>query len=159
VRVGIGYDIHPFDPKRVLVLGGVKIPGAWGLRGPGDGDVLLGAVADALLGAAALGDRSDHFPAGEAQGDDVPSAVLLAAVLSKLRESGLRPAHLDATLIEERPDLSTQRAGIRARLGTLLDLTPEHLNVKATAAPGLGGASAGEGVAALGVVSLEEHAP
>ena len=159
MRVGIGYDTYPFDPKRVLVLGGVKIAGAWGLRGPGDGDVLLGAVADALLGAATLGDRSDHFPAGEAQGDEAPSAVLLAAVLTKLRERGLRPAHLDATLIAERPDLSSHRAGIRARLGTLLDLTPEHLNVKATAAHGLGGATAGEGVAALVVVSLEENAP
>ena len=159
MRVGIGYDIHPFDPKRVLVLGGLKIPGAWGLRGRGDGDVLLNAVADALLGAAALGDRSDHFPAGEAEWADTPSAVLLAEVLTKLRAAGLRPAHVDATVIAERPDLGPLREGIRERMATLLDLAPRHLNVKAAWPHGLGALGKGEGVAALVVASLEESAP
>ena len=91
MRVGIGYDIHAFDPARTLVLGGVKIEGVWGLKGHSDADVLLHAVADALLGAAALGDLGDHFPDTEPQWKDAPSAVLLTEVLAKVRARGWRP--------------------------------------------------------------------
>ena len=97
MRVGIGYDVHAFDAGRVLMLGGVKIEGTWGLKGHSDADVLLHAVADALLGAAALGDLGDHFPDTEDRWKDVPSAVLLAEVRTKIRARGWVCANVDAT--------------------------------------------------------------
>ena len=156
MRVGIGYASLPFDPARVLVLGGVKVPGAWGLRGRGDGDAVLHAVADALLGAAALGDLDDHFPADASSWRDAPSAVLLADVIAKLAARALAPAHVDATVICERPDLGPQRAAMRERMGTLLGLDPAHVSVKATLPNGLGALGDGQGIAVMAVASLAE---
>ncbi len=156
MRVGIGYDIHAFDPTRVLVLGGVKVPGAWGLRGHSDADVLLHAVADALLGAAALGDLGDHFPDSDPQWADVPSAALLAEVLTKIEAKGLKPAHVDATVVAERPKIAPHRAAIRERLAALTGLDESHVSVKATTNEGLGAVGRAEGIAAMAVVSLVE---
>lgn len=154
MRVGIGYDIHPFDPGRVLVLGGVKIEGAWGLRGHSDADVLLHAVADALLGAAALGDLGDHFPDTDERFRDAPSAVLLAEVRTKVRARGWVPAHVDATVIAERPRLAPHRAAMRRRIADLLGLEEDAVSVKATTHEGLGALGRAEGIAAVAVVSL-----
>jgi len=152
MRIGIGHALHAFDPKRVLMLGGVKIPGAWGLRGPGDADAVLFAVIDALLGAAALGDREDHFADAPAE---TPSAVLVAGTLDLLSGAGLEPAHVDVSMVAERPPLRAQRAPIRERLASLLRLAPAQVSVKA-ATGGLGALGRAEGIAALAVASLRE---
>lgn len=154
MRVGIGYDIHPFDPARVLILGGVKIEGTWGLKGHSDADVLLHAIADALLGAAALGDLGDHFPDTDERWRDAPSAALLAEVRTKVRARGWVPGHVDATVIAERPRIGPHRAAMRRRIAELLGLEEDAVSVKATTHEGLGALGRGEGIAALAVVSL-----
>ena len=154
MRVGIGYDIHAFDPGRVLVLGGVKIEGAWGLKGHSDADVLLHAITDALLGAAALGDLGDHFPDTDAEWKDVPSAVLLAEARAKVRARGWVPGNVDATVVAERPRLAPHRAAMRRRIAELLGLGVEAVSVKATTHEGLGALGRAEGIAATAVVSL-----
>ena len=158
MRVGIGYDIHEFDTGGVLVLGGVKIPGAWGLRGPSDADVVLRAIADALLGAAALGDLGDHFPDTDPQWKDVASAALVAEVLTKVQVRGLRPGNVDVTVVAERPKLGAHRLAMRERIAALLGLDEGRVNVKATTHEGLGALGRAEGIAAMAVVLLEEGA-
>ena len=159
MRVGIGYDIHAFDPARTLVLGGVKIEGVWGLKGHSDADVLLHAVADALLGAAALGDLGDHFPDTDPQWKDAPSAVLLTEVLAKVRARGWKPVNCDSTVIAERPRLAPYREAIRQRLAGLLGLDLDRVSVKAKTHEGLGALGRGQGIAAQAVVLLEAAAP
>lgn len=156
MRVGIGYDIHAFDPGRVLMLGGVKIEGAWGLKGHSDADVLLHAVADALLGAAALGDLGEHFPDDDPQWKDVPSAVLLAEVLTKVRAKGFRPVNVDVNVIAERPRLAPHREAIRERLAALLALPVGAVSVKARTNEGLDALGQGKGIAAQAVVLLDD---
>ena len=155
MRVGIGYDIHAFDPARPLVLGGVKIEGAWGLKGHSDADVLLHAVADALLGAAALGDLGEHFPDTDPQWKDVPSAVLLSEVLAKVRAKGWRPVNVDVNVLAERPRLAPHREAIRERLATLLGLTPAAVSVKARTNEGLDAVGKSQAIAVQAVVLVE----
>jgi 2-C-methyl-D-erythritol 2,4-cyclodiphosphate synthase len=154
--VGIGFDAHPFDPNRPLVLGGVRIDGTWGLRGHSDADALLHAVCDACLGAAALGDLGDHFPDDDARWKGTPSAVLLAHVLDLLKGRGLRVAQMDATVVAERPRIAPHRDAIRERLGTLLGIEEGLVSVKATTTNGLGALGRAEGIAAMAIVRLEE---
>jgi 2-C-methyl-D-erythritol 2,4-cyclodiphosphate synthase len=156
VRVGIGYDVHPFDPNRALVLGGVRIDGAWGLRGHSDADVLLHAIGDACLGAAALGDLGDHFPDTDARWRGVPSAVLVSRVLDLVRSRGLRPVNVDATVVAERPRLAPHRDDLRKRIAELLGLPLDHVSVKASTNSGLGSIGRAEGIAATAVVLLED---
>ena len=156
MRIGIGYDIHPFDPNRPLVLGGVRIDGAWGLRGHSDADVLLHAIADACLGAACLGDLGDHFPDTDPRWRGAPSAVLLARVLEMLTERGLKLAQVDTTVVAERPRIAPHRAAIRARIVELTGLPPDRVSVKASTNNGLGAIGRAEGMAAMAVVLLEE---
>jgi 2-C-methyl-D-erythritol 2,4-cyclodiphosphate synthase len=154
VRVGIGYDIHAFDPTRPLVLGGVKIEGAWGLKGHSDADVLLHAVGDALLGAAALGDLGEHFPDSDPQWKDVPSAVILAEILVKVQARGFVPENVDVNVIAERPRLAPYKDAIRTRLAALLGLAVEAVSVKARTNEGLDAVGKGQGIAAQAVVLL-----
>jgi len=154
MRVGIGYDIHAFDPARTLVLGGVKIEGAWGLKGHSDADVLLHAVGDALLGAAALGDLGEHFPDSDPQWKDVPSAVLLGEILVKVKARGWRPVNLDVNVIAERPRLTPYKEAIRMRLAGLLGLALEAVSVKARTNEGLDAVGKGQAIAAQAVVLL-----
>jgi len=156
VRVGIGYDVHPFDPNRALVLGGVRIDGAWGLRGHSDADVLLHAIGDACLGAAALGDLGDHFPDTDARWRGVPSAVLIARILDLVRSRGLRPVNVDATVLAERPRLAPHRDDLRRRIAELLGLPLDQVSVKASTNNGLGAVGRAEGIAATAVVLLED---
>ena len=152
--MGIGYDIHPFEPGRTLVLGGVKVEGSWGLRGHSDADALLHAIGDALLGAAGLGDLGDHFPDTDPRFRDVPSAVLLAEILVKVRVRGWVVGNVDATVVAERPRLAPYRQAMTARIASLLGIAPEAVNVKATTHEGLGALGRGEGIAAMAVVLL-----
>ena len=154
MRVGIGYDIHPFEPGRVLVLGGVKIEGVWGLKGHSDADVLLHAVTDAMLGAAALGDLGDHFPDTDPQWKDAPSAVLLSEVRAKVRAKGWVATNVDVTVIAERPKIGPYRPSMRRRLAELLGLEEDAVSVKATTHEGLGTLGRGEGIATVAVVML-----
>lgn len=159
MRIGIGYDIHPFDPSRPLVLGGVRIDGAWGLRGHSDADVLLHAVTDACLGAACLGDLGEHFPDSDERWRGAPSSVLLAHVLGLLRDRGLAPAQVDTTVVAERPRIAPHRAAIRERLAGLLGLPLDVVSVKASTNNTLGALGRAEGMAALAVVALAPVAP
>jgi 2-C-methyl-D-erythritol 2,4-cyclodiphosphate synthase len=154
--VGIGFDAHPFDPTRPLALGGVRIEGAWGLKGHSDADALLHAICDACLGAAALGDLGDHFPDTDARWRGAPSAALLARVLDLVAEKSLRVAQVDTTVVAERPRLAPHRQAIRERISELLGIAVDDVSVKATTTNGLGAFGRAEGIAALAVVRLED---
>jgi 2-C-methyl-D-erythritol 2,4-cyclodiphosphate synthase len=156
VRVGIGFDAHPFDPTRPLALGGVRIEGAWGLKGHSDADALLHAVCDACLGAAALGDLGDHFPDSDSRWKGAPSAALLARVLDLVAEKGLKVAQVDATVVAERPRIAPHRDAIRERLSELLAIGMDHVSVKATTTNGLGAFGRAEGIGAIAIVRLED---
>jgi len=155
MRVGLGYDIHPLAPGRPLRLGGVDIPSPIGLLGHSDGDALLHAVCDALLGAAALGDIGEHFPDTDPAFEGADSARLLASVLEKVRAAGFAPVNLDATVVAHQPRLGPHKAAIRQRLAALLDLGLDRVNVKAKTNNGLDAVGEGRAIAAHAVVLIE----
>ncbi len=156
MRIGQGFDAHAFVEGRRLVLGGVTIPHARGLAGHSDADVLLHAVCDALLGAAALGDIGRHFPDSDAQYKDADSRVLLRAVAAKLAARGLRAANVDATVVAQAPRLAPHVAQMVANIAADLGLARDRVNVKATTTERLGFAGREEGIAALAVALVEE---
>ena len=157
MRVGIGYDIHRFEDGRPLILGGVEFPGETGLAGHSDADVLLHAIIDALLGAAALGDIGQHFPPDDPRWKDASSLDLLARTLVLVREAGFTVENVDATVIAERPRLSPHIPAIRERIADALALAAGRVNVKATTNEGLGALGRGEGIAAMAVALLREQ--
>lgn len=154
MRVGIGYDIHPFAAGRPLVLGGVRIPHHAGLGGHSDGDALTHAIIDALLGAAALGDIGRHFPPKE-EHLDAHSLDLLRRTLHQIRAVGYRVVNADATVVAEAPRLAPHVDTIRAALAEALGVGRGDVSVKAKTADGLGALGRGEGIAALAVVLLD----
>ena len=149
-RTGIGIDSHRFEPGRRLVLGGVEIPYDLGLAGHSDADVLAHAIADALLGAAGLGDIGQHFPDTEEAWRDADSMALLRDVVAQVQDAGFELEHVDATVMLERPKLAPHREAIRASLAAVLG----SVNVKATTGEGMGFVGRGEGAAALAVATL-----
>jgi 2-C-methyl-D-erythritol 2,4-cyclodiphosphate synthase len=158
LRIGQGIDVHPFsvDPGRRLVLGGVEIPGAPGLAGHSDADVVAHALCDALLGATGLGDLGHHFPDSDPAFAGADSLVLLSEVVRRVADAGFRPVNADCTVVAEAPKLSPYVAsmvsGLTARLGA-------PVSVKATRGEGMGAVGRGEGVACLAVVLVERTAP
>jgi len=154
VATGIGWDSHRLVEGRPLVLGGVTIPFDRGLAGHSDADVLTHAVIDALLGAAGLGDIGEHFPDTDERWAAADSLALLRSVVALARERGLHVAHVDATVVMERPKLGPHKAAIRASLAAALGLGEACVNVKATTGEGMGFVGRGEGVAALAVATL-----
>lgn len=154
VRVGYGYDVHAFADGRRLILGGVEIPADRGLLGHSDADVLLHAIADALLGAAGLGDIGRHFPDDDPAYKDVSSVKLLAHVHRLLTDQGWRVGNVDATIVAERPRLGPYVADMVHCISETLDIEPEAVNVKATTSERLGFVGAGEGIAAHAAVTL-----
>ena len=156
MRIGIGYDIHRFGPGRPLVLGGVALPGETGLAGHSDADVVLHAVIDALLGAAALGDIGTHFPADDPQWRDVSSSVLLEKTLALVRDSAYAVENIDVTVIAEKPRLAPHVAALRARMAELMGVSEAAVNVKATTNEGIGDIGRGEAIAAVAVALLRE---
>ena len=150
MRTGIGIDSHRFAPGRRLVLGGVEIPYELGLAGYSDADVLAHAIADALLGAAGLGDIGRLFPDTEEAWKDADSMVLLRDVVDRVRAAGHELVHVDATVMLERPRIAPHRDAIEASLGAVLG----SVNVKATTGEGMGFVGRGEGAAALAVATL-----
>ncbi len=154
--VGIGYDSHRLAQDRRLILGGVEIPGEFGLEGHSDADVLTHAVIDALLGAAGLGDIGEHFPDTDERFSDADSMELLKSVVRTVSNEGLQVVNVDCTVVMERPKLGAHREEIRKRLGQVLGLEEGRVNVKATTGEGIGFVGRGEGVAALAIASLQE---
>jgi 2-C-methyl-D-erythritol 2,4-cyclodiphosphate synthase len=151
---GIGWDSHRLVAGRPLILGGVAIAHERGLDGHSDADVLTHAVIDALLGAAALGDIGQHFPDSDERYRDADSMLLLRNVVATLGEEGLAIAHVDATVVMERPRLAPHRDAIRASLAAGLGVTTAQVNVKASTGEGMGFVGRGEGVAALAVATV-----
>jgi 2-C-methyl-D-erythritol 2,4-cyclodiphosphate synthase len=155
VRVGIGYDIHPLKPGRKLVLGGVNVPFNRGLDGWSDADVLVHAVIDALLGAAALGDIGSHFPPGDPRYKDISGLALLKKVKEKLAAEGWRVVNIDATVMAEKPRLRDFIDGMRQKLGSTLKIPIGRVSVKASTGNGIGEIGKGEGIAACAVAMIE----
>jgi 2-C-methyl-D-erythritol 2,4-cyclodiphosphate synthase len=156
VRIGLGFDAHPFADGRSLRLGGVEIPHDRGLTGHSDGDVLIHAIADALLGAAGRGSLGEHFPDGAEEWRGADSSQLLRKVAVLAREAGSRLGNVDAVVIAEAPRLAPHAGAIRSRLAEILDVEPGRVSVRGTSSNGLGFAGRGEGIAAFAVVLLEE---
>jgi 2-C-methyl-D-erythritol 2,4-cyclodiphosphate synthase len=155
VRSGIGYDIHRLAAGRRLVLGGVAIEHPKGLVGHSDGDVLLHAVMDALLGAANLGDLGRHFPSDDPAYAGARSLELARRVSGLIRERGLRVSSLDATVIAEKPRLAPHVQAMREAIAGALGLDADRVSVKATTNDGLGAIGAEEAIAALAIANLE----
>ena len=151
-RTGIGIDSHRFEAGRRLVLGGVEIPFELGLAGHSDADVLAHAIADALLGAAGLGDIGRHFPDTDETWRDADSMELLRTVVARVREAGFVLGNVDATVMLERPKLAPHRDAIHASLAAVLECP---VNVKATTGEGMGFVGRGEGAAALAIATLD----
>ena len=156
MRIGHGYDAHRFAPGRRLVLGGVTIPHEQGLAAHSDGDVLIHALCDALLGAAGLGDIGRHFPDSDPDYQDIDSRVLLREVVALVAEEGYTPHNADLTVVAQAPKLAPHVDTMRWRIAADLGLDPDNVNIKATTTEGMGFAGRGEGVAAYAVVLLDE---
>ena len=154
MRIGQGFDVHPFsaDPARPLVLGGVVVEGARGLAGHSDADVVAHALADALLGSAGLGDLGRHFPDNDPAWAGADSVSLLAEVVAAVGAAGFRPVNADCTVLAEAPRLAPFVGRMVARLSGALGAP---VSVKATRAEGLGAIGRAEGVACLAVVLVE----
>jgi len=153
-RVGIGFDMHPFsdDPARPLVLGGVELPGEQGLAGHSDADVVAHAVADALLGAAGLGDLGERFPDTDPAWSGADSLGLLTRVVDLVERAGWRPANVDCSVVLDAPQLAPHRRRMEERLS---DAAGVAVTVKAKRAEGLGALGRGEGVACWAVALVE----
>jgi 2-C-methyl-D-erythritol 2,4-cyclodiphosphate synthase len=155
VRVGQGVDAHRLVPGRPLVLGGVRVPFEKGLEGHSDGDVLLHAVASALLGALGDGDLGRHFPSSDPALEGISSADLLTRVASRMRDAEWALGNLDATLVAQAPRLGPHLAAMESRIADVLGVDADRVNVKVTSTDTLGFTGRGEGIAALAVVLLE----
>ena len=153
-RVGIGFDVHRFGPGDHLMLGGVAVPHAQGVVSHSDGDVVLHAIVDALLGALAVGDIGTHFPPSEEVWRDAESARFVAHALMLLTERGGHLSHVDVTVICERPKIGPHREAMMARLATVLGLDPARISLKATTTERLGFTGRGEGIAAQAVATV-----
>jgi 2-C-methyl-D-erythritol 4-phosphate cytidylyltransferase/2-C-methyl-D-erythritol 2,4-cyclodiphosphate synthase len=154
VRIGFGHDSHPFGPAMPLRLGGVEIEGAPRLHGHSDGDVALHAVADALLGAAGLGDLGRLFPADARTPRGIASDALLREVVARLAGAGLRPASVDVTIIGARPRLGARLDGMRAAIASLLGVDEAAVNVKASTGNLAGDEGAGRSISARAVATV-----
>ena len=157
MRVGHGYDVHLLVEGRKLVLGGVEIPWEKGLLGHSDADVLLHALMDAMLGAAALGDIGRHFPDSDERYAGADSLRLLAEVARLLNEAGYRLVNADCTILAQRPKLMPHIPQMRANIARALEADVDAISVKATTEEGLGFTGDGSGIAAHAVVLIERR--
>lgn len=155
LRIGQGYDVHRLVSGRRLVVGGVEIPHETGLLGHSDADVLLHAISDALLGAAAMGDIGCLFPDNDSRFKDADSLVLLSAVAEKLKESGFLIVNIDCTLIAQKPKMRPYIDEMRANIARACGISVEFVSVKATTEEGLGFSGREEGMAAQAICLIE----
>lgn len=156
MRIGHGFDVHALVVGRPCIIGGVNVPYAKGLDGHSDADVLLHAICDALLGAAALGDIGQHFPPTDARFKDIDSRQLLRHVLALLHERGYRVVNIDSTVICELPKLSPHTMQMRALIAADCQVSLDAINVKATTTEKLGFTGRGEGIAAEAVCLIAQ---
>ena len=158
IRMGLGYDVHRLTEGRDLIIGGVKIPYELGLLGHSDADVLLHAVMDALLGAAALGDIGQHFPDNDPAYAGADSLALLRAVGRILSDAGWTVGNIDATIIAQRPKMAPHRERMRANIAEALGIDVSQVSVKATTEEGLGFTGKGLGISAQAICLIEDTA-
>ncbi len=156
MRIGHGYDVHKFAPERDLILGGVKIDYELGMLAHSDGDVVIHALIDALLGAAGLGDIGGHFPDSSADFKNIDSRILLRDVMSKLKTDGYSVGNADITIIAQAPKMMPHLAQMKKLLAADLEVNESRLNIKATTTEGLGFSGRKEGIATHAVVLLNE---
>ncbi len=154
IRVGSGFDVHQLVEGRKLILGGVEIPFEKGLLGHSDADVLLHAIKDALLGAAALGDIGRHFPDSDESYRGISSMKLLQEVKGKLKEKGYGVNNVDATIIAQAPKMAPYIETMREKIAGTLEIPLDNINIKATTTEKLGFTGRGEGIAAQAVVTI-----
>ena len=153
-RIGEGWDTHALAPGRPLILGGVHIPHSHGLLGHSDADVLLHAITDALLGAAALGDIGSHFPDTDPAFAGADSIALLQEAARRVRQAGWRIGNIDCTVIAQAPRIGPHRSAMTVRIAAALDIAPEQVNVKAKTAEKLGPVGRGESMQARAVALI-----
>ncbi len=154
VRIGIGYDVHRLVTGRKLILGGVEVPFEYGLLGHSDADVLLHAIADALLGAAALGDIGRWFPDTDPRLAGISSLVLLGEVYRRLAGAGYQVNNVDSVVVAQRPKLAPYLAQMQEKISGCLEIASDQVNIKATTEEGLGFTGAGQGMAAYATVTI-----
>lgn len=159
MRVGIGYDIHRLQQGRPLVLGGARFPGPVGLAGHSDADVVLHAVADAILGAAALGDLGDHFPDDSPEWLNADSSVFLKHAVRMAAEESLAVSNVDVNIIAQAPRIGSRKDEMRANIARIVKTGIDRVSVKARTAEGLGHIGRVEAIEAHAVVLLEPVAP
>lgn len=156
MRFGIGYDVHRLVEGRALILGGVLIPCEMGLEGHSDADVLIHAIMDALLGAAALGDIGRHFPDTDPRYKGISSVLLLERVKESVSEAGFKINNIDSIIVAQKPKLAPFINEMTSILARALKVPTGQVNIKATTTEGLGFTGTGEGIAAYAIASLEE---
>lgn len=154
MRIGLGYDVHRLTENRDLIIGGVKIPFEKGLLGHSDADVLLHAISDSLLGAAALGDIGKHFPDTDEKFKGADSLMLLQHVGFLIKTKGYKIANIDATIIAQKPKMSPHIDIMRANIARVLSLDIDQVNIKATTEEGLGFTGSLEGISAQSIALL-----
>ncbi len=152
--IGIGYDIHRLVENRPLYLGGVKIDFPLGLLGHSDGDVLIHAICDALLGAANLGDIGSHFPPDDNKYKDISSLRLLKRIGIFLKDSGFFPKNIDAVVIAEKPKVLPFVTEMKKNISRMLSMTPEHISIKGKTNEGIGDIGVGKAIAAIAVCEI-----
>ncbi|GIM28542.1 2-C-methyl-D-erythritol 2,4-cyclodiphosphate synthase [Clostridium polyendosporum] len=155
MRVGLGYDVHKLVENRELILGGVTIPFEKGLLGHSDADVLLHAIMDSLLGAAALGDIGKHFPDNDERFKGASSIILLSHVENLLKEKSYNIINIDATIIAQKPKMAPYIMQMRENIGKTLNITIDQINIKATTEEGLGFTGRCEGISAQSICLIE----
>jgi 2-C-methyl-D-erythritol 2,4-cyclodiphosphate synthase len=156
MRIGMGYDVHRLVENRKLIIGGVEIPYEKGLLGHSDADVLLHAIMDALLGAAALGDIGKHFPDHDPAYAGADSLELTRQVGKLLEEQGYQVGNIDATVIAQKPKMAPYREQMRQNIAAALGISLDQISIKATTEEGLGFTGTGEGISAQAVVLIEK---
>ena len=157
MRIGMGYDVHKLTEGRKLILGGVEIPYEKGLLGHSDADVLVHAIMDALLGAAALGDIGKHFPDTDSKYEGISSILLLEHVGKLLEEHCYIIGNIDATIIAQRPKMRPHIDQMRENMAKALKLEVDQINVKATTEEGLGFTGSGEGISSHAICAVEKY--
>ena len=156
LRVGFGYDVHKFAKGRKLILGGVEIPHSKGLLGHSDGDALLHAICDAILGALAQGDIGKHFPDTDKKYKGISSMKLLPDVSKILKQEKAKLVNIDTTIVAEKPKLANYTDKMRKNISRTLKIGLDKISVKATTQNGLGFIGKGEGIASFAIVLLEK---
>jgi 2-C-methyl-D-erythritol 2,4-cyclodiphosphate synthase len=156
MRIGCGFDVHAFGPGDFLMLGGVRIAHTHGVVAHSDGDVVLHALCDALLGAAGLGDIGQHFKDSDPRWKGADSRTFVSDVLTLLRGRGLTVVNADVTVLAQAPKVAPHRDAMRSSIAKLLDIDAARINIKATTTEGLGFLGRAEGIAAQAVVLLKQ---